>query len=798
MRWTRRFDDVGMDDTALVGGKNASLGQMRRALGPAGIRVPPGFAVTTEGYRHFIDSARLDVPIRELLGGLRRSDTDDVARRAARVRELILGAPLPPDLAKEIETGYRALSQAAREDFTDVAVRGSSIEDERSGKSFAGQQETFLNVRGTVSLQEAVRKVFASLYTPRALLAREEPAHEQANLALSVGIQKMVRADLASAGVVFTLDTESGHRGIVLVTSSYGLGEGVVHGQVSPDQFYVHKDMLAEGFRPLVWKKLGSKESRLVYDTTGHRQVKSIPVPLAERGTFSIDDEDVLALARIASVIEQHFTALRGVPTPMDIEWAKDGVTSELFVVQARPELVHSRKVTPTVRLYELTADHAPSIAQGIAVGDGVASGKARVLVDPRRMSELEPGEILVTDSTDSDWEPVLAIAGGLVTERGGRASHAALFARSLGIPAVLGASEATSKIASGQVVTLSCTEGDVGRVYPGVVPFRVEEIDPRDLDRPKTRILLNVVNPEKAFRHALLPSDGVGLAPLESIYRSWVGVHPLALLHYDELPTTLKREIDEKTRGYADRREYFVDRMAQGIGTVAAAFHPRQVLLRFSDFTSREYKELLGGARFEPDEQNPEIGFRGAIRYVDPRFRAAFLLEVAAVRRVRDVFGLQNLHVMVPFCRTPLEGERVLATLREAGLGRGDLGLEVHVMAALPSNVVLASDFAAHFDGFTLGANELTELFLGVDRESEAVNGAFDGKSPAVLWACGHLLERAHEAGRKVSVCGQAPSDLPELTEFLVERGIDAVSLDPGSLVRTTLRVLAIEKTRD
>ena len=792
MKFVRRFGDLRLKDVPIVGGKNASLGEMLAALTPLGVRVPDGFATTAEAYRELLKRAELEQTIRDILRDVRREDVDDLVRRSARIRELVVRAPLPPALEREIDAAYRDLSRAYGEEATDVAVRSSATAEDLPNASFAGQQESFLNVRGTASVCEAVRKGFASLFTPRAISYRLDMGFDHMQVALSVGVQKMVRSDLASAGVIFTLDPDTGHRGVVLVTSSFGLGESVVQGRVVPDSFYVHKATL-ERFRPLLWKKLGTKEVRLVYDATGHRQVRDEPVPQAERERLSISDDDVLELARWSVRIEEHYSKLRGEPTPMDIEWAKDGLSGQLFIVQARPETVHSRRAAPKQRLYEL-AGHAEPLVTGLAIGDAVASARARVIRNPTQISEVLPGEILVTEITDPDWEPIMKKAAGIVTERGGRTSHAAIVARELGIPAVVGALDAMTKVADGSIVTISCAQADVGVVYPGEVAFKVQEIDASKLARPRTKVMLNVGNAEQAFKLALLPSDGVGLARMEFIFAGWVGVHPLALTRYGTLSPEARREVDRATRGYADKTSYFVDRLSQGIATIAGAFHPRPVILRFSDFKTNEYAKLVGGASFEPTEENPMLGWRGASRYYHPGYKDGFLLEVAAVRRVREEMGLENLKVMIPFCRTPEEGERVLATMREGGLVRGEKGLEVYVMAEIPSNILLAERFAQVFDGFSIGSNDLTQLTLGVDRDSTTVAPLFDERNEAVKWSCAHLLEVAHRAHRKVGICGQAPSDYPDFAAFLVERGIDSVSLSADALVRTTLRILEVE----
>ncbi len=792
MRWIQRFADVTIADVPLVGGKNASLGELLRNLTPLGVKVPQGFAVTAEGYRYFLRGAGLVAPIRDALAGLAAGDVDDLARRSGRVRELILRAPFPRELEEEIEAEYRALSQLYGEEATDVAVRSSATAEDLPNASFAGQQESFLNVRGPAFVVEAVKKAFASLFTPRAVSYRHDMGFDHTEVALSVGVQKMVRADLASAGVIFTLDTESGHRGTILVSSSWGLGESVVQGRVLPDLFHVHKPTLKLGFRPLVRKKLGTKEIRLEYDD-GHRQVKNVRVPDEQRARWSLTDDEVLTLARWAALIEDHYSRARGCDTPMDIEWAKDGVSGDLFVVQARPETVHSQRKAPTVRLYTLK-EKGERLATGLAIGEGVAAGRARIIRDPRQIAELQAGEILVTEATDPDWEPIMKKASGIVTERGGRTSHAAIVARELGLPAIVGTGDATVTVAEGAEVTLSCAEGETGVVYRGRLAHEVQEIDPATLPTPRTKIMLNVGNPEQANQLSLLPSAGVGLVRMEFVFAGWVGVHPLALTRYATLAPSVQREVDRVTAGYADRTWFVVDRLAQGIGTIAAAFWPRPVILRFSDFKTNEYARLLGGAAFEPGEENPMLGWRGASRYYHPGYKEGFLLEVAAVRRVREEFGLTNLKVMIPFCRTPEEGERVLATMREGGLVRGERELEVYVMAEIPSNVLLAAEFARLFDGFSIGSNDLTQLILGVDRDSATVAPLFDERNPAVKWACAHLIEAAHAAGRKVGICGQAPSDYPDFAAFLVERGIDSVSLTADAFVRTTRCVLEVE----
>src|SRR5438105_6856918 len=796
MRFVRWFSEIGLSDVGLVGGKNASLGEMIRELQPLGVRVPDGFAVTAEAYRHFLRAAGIEQPIRDLLAGVKRDEVQDLVGRSAKIRALITGAALPQDLRDEAAAAYRELSRRYGVEGADVAVRSSATAEDLPGASFAGQQDTWLNVQGESAVLEAIRRCFASLFTARAMGYRADMGFDRLEVALSVGVQKMVRSDLAASGVLFTLDPESGHRGIALVTASYGLGEAVVQGQVVPDQFYVHKPTLRAGHRSLVWKTIGSKEERMVYAAErGEKLVELEPVPPELRTAQCLSDDEVLQLARWSLQIEDHYARVRGMDSPMDIEWGKDGQTGELFVLQARPETVHANRKGKPLRIYRLTGQ-GEQLAQGLAVGEGIAVGRARVIRSAKQFDQFQRGEILVTGSTDPDWEPIMKMAAGIVTERGGRTSHAAIVARELGIPAVLGTASAMETVPSGETITLSCAEGEQGRIYRGALDFEVDELDPSQFPRPRTQMMLNVGNPEQAFQAAMLPNDGVGLARMEFIFASWVKVHPLALTRYAQLDEKTRAEIDAVTRGYEDKTEYFVDKLAQGIGTIAAAFHPKPVILRFSDFKSNEYATLLGGRQFEPEEENPMIGWRGASRYYHPQYKEGFLLELRAVRRVREEFGLKNLTVMVPFCRTPEEGRRVIEVLREAGVVQGRDGLEVYVMAELPSNVFLADQYADIFDGFSIGSNDLTQLILGVDRDSALVAPLFNERNAAVLQACARVIDAARRKGRKVGICGQAPSDFPDFAAFLVEQGIDSISLIPDSLLKASERVLEAERT--
>ncbi len=796
MRFVRQLRELRYHDVPIVGGKNASLGEMLSALEPAGVRVPSGFALTADAYREHLAAAGLEAPIRETLEGVDKEDVDDLVRRSELVRDMIQGASIPPLVVAELDASYRMMSEEYGEPATDVAVRSSATAEDLPQASFAGQLESFLGVRGFAALEASVRRAFASVFTPRAISYRLDMGFDHMKVALSVGVQKMVRSDLASAGVIFTLDPDSGHRGFVLLTSSWGLGESVVQGRVVPDEIFVHKATLDAGFRPLVWKKLGSKETKLAFDEAAHDETVTLPVSPKDRGRLSLGDDDALELARWAVRIERHYSELRGHPTPMDIEWAKDGLTGDLFIVQARPETVHGRTSGAKLHLYELRGS-GPVLVRGLAIGDAIAAGAAHVIRDPRDLGRFRPREVLVTESTDPDWEPVMKVAAAIVTERGGRTSHAAIVARELGLPAIVGAAGALTAIADGAPVTISCAEGEEGVVYEGQLPFHVEEVDTSTIGRPRTKMMLNVGNPERALSAAMLPSDGVGLARMEFVFAGWVGVHPLALTRYASLPPELRREVDRATRPYRDKIEFFVDRLSQGIATIAAAFHPRPVILRFSDFKTNEYAHLVGGAPFEPHEENPMIGWRGASRYYHPGYKDGFLLEVAAVRRVRETMGLTNLALMIPFCRTPEEGARVLDAMREGGLVRGERGLEVYVMAEIPSNILLADGFSELFDGFSIGSNDLTQLTLGVDRDSTTVAPLFDERSDAVKRSLEHLLNVAHARRRKVGICGQAPTDYPDFAAFLVERGIDSISVSADALLRTMIRVLEVERER-
>jgi len=785
------FKDVGIADIPEVGGKNASLGELLRELAPKGVRVPDGFAITAEAYRRFLRAGGLEKVIADHLAGLDLSDTEELQRRGRAIREAIRQARLPADLEEAVAAAYARLGAGDG----GVAVRSSATAEDLPDASFAGQQETFLNVAGRADLLDCVRRCFASLFTDRAISYRAERGLGHESVALSIGVQRMVRSDLACSGVAFTLDTESGFRDVVLISAAYGLGENVVQGTVNTDEYCVFKPTLKTGFRPILRKTLGGKELRLVYEAGGTKRVRNAPVPPEERARFALNDEEILTLARWAVLIEDHYGAKAGHPSPMDIEWAKDGPTGELFIVQARPETVQSRKDVDVVETYRLK-ERGRALASGRSVGERIGAGRVRVVRDLRHLADFQDGEILVADKTDPDWEPIMRKAAAIVTNRGGRTCHAAIVSRELGLPAVVGTETATEALEDGRLVTVCCAEGETGRVYDGGLAFDVERVSLKGLGRPRTKIMMNVADPETAFALSFLPNAGVGLARMEFIVSDWVKVHPMALVHFDRVEDREARAaIERLTAGRADKPSYFVDKLAEGAAVLAAAFYPKDVILRLSDFKTNEYAHLIGGAAFEPHEENPMIGFRGASRYYHPRYREGFALECRAVRKVREEMGLKNLKLMIPFCRTVAEGEAVLAEMAKHGLRRGESGLEVYVMCEIPSNVILAEQFAEIFDGFSIGSNDLTQLILGVDRDSEIVAPIFDERNEAVKRMIAQVIRVARAKGRKIGICGQAPSDYPDFARFLVEQGIDSLSLNPDVVLKTTLAVLELEK---
>ena len=790
VRW---FSEIGIADIPDVGGKNASLGEMYCELGSRGVRVPNGFATTAAAYWEFLREAKLDRAIDDILAGLDTRNLEDLRTRGQKVRQAILAATLPVALERAIIDAYDRLG-AQLSGPLDVAVRSSATAEDLPDASFAGQQETYLNVQGHRELIESCKRCFASLFTDRAISYRADKGFGHTKVALSIGIQRMVRSDLATAGVLFTIDTESGFRDVVLINASYGLGENVVQGSVNPDEYCVFKPTLAKS-RPILQKTLGNKEFKLVYDVGGGKMVKNVPVATEDRNRFALTDDEILTLARWGCEIENHYTKQKGHDSPMDIEWAKDGLTGELFIVQARPETVVSRRPRDHVETYRLTETGTP-LVKGRSVGDKIASGPVRVIRNAQFLQQFNAGEVLVTDRTDPDWEPIMKRAAAIVTNRGGRTCHAAIVSRELGLPAVVGTEQGTEVLRDGQIVTVSCAEGETGVVYDGKLGFEVRHTELQALARPKTKVMMNVGNPEDAFALSLIPNDGVGLAREEFIISNYIKIHPLALVDYAQLgDAAVKAEIDRLTAGYPDKPGFFVDKLAQGVGMIAAAFYPKDVIVRMSDFKSNEYANLVGGRSYEPVEENPMLGFRGASRYYDPRYRAGFALECRAMKKVRDEMGLTNVKLMIPFCRTIEEGRAVTAEMAKHGLERGTNGLELYVMCEIPSNVILAKEFAKIFDGFSIGSNDQTQLTLGVDRDSAIVAHIFDERNDAVKMLISSVIAASKAAGCKVGICGQAPSDYPEFARFLVEAGIDSISLNPDAVMKTTMTILDAEK---
>jgi pyruvate,water dikinase len=791
IRW---FSELGIADVPLVGGKNASLGEMYRELSAQGVRVPNGFAVTAPAYRATLEAAHALPRLREALEGLNPADVDDLARRAAAAREIVYSAPLPGELAGQIVQAWRRLGEQYA-DLT-VAVRSSATAEDLPTASFAGQHETYLNIAGEVALLDSVRRCYASLFKDRAIVYRIENGFDHFKVFLSVGIMKMVRSDLACAGVTFSLDTETGFRDVVFITGAYGLGENVVQGTVDPDEFYVFKPTLRSGHRSVLRRSLGSKEVRMVYaQGDGRDTTRNEPAAPAERERFCLLDDEVLQLADAALRIEEHYSARAGHPVPMDVEWAKDGIDGQLYMVQARPETVASRKATTTLDEYRLEGK-GKMLASGRAVGSKVATGRAHVITDIAQLNQFQPGEILVADTTMPDWGTVMKTAAAVVTNRGGRTCHAAIVAREIGVPAIVGCGNATAAIRSGDAVTVSCAEGDVGRVYAGAIPFRTMRTDLSTLQMPRTHLMVNIGNPETAFQTCFLPNDGVGLARMEFIVADHIRIHPMALVHPEQVKDPeVRAEIERLTRAYPTPADYFVRELSEGVGTIAAAFFPKPVIVRMSDFKTNEYASLVGGSFFEPAEQNPMLGFRGAARYAHPAYAEGFALECRAMKRVRAEMGLDNVRLMIPFCRRLPEAEQVLRTMAGHGLERGKDGLEIFVMCEIPNNVIQIDAFARLFDGFSIGSNDLTQLVLGVDRDSEIVAFDFDERDPGVLEMIRLTIEGGKRNGRHVGICGQAPSDYPEVARYLVEQGIDSISLNPDSIVGTVRHLAEVER---
>ncbi|HEY4524174.1 MAG TPA: phosphoenolpyruvate synthase [Candidatus Paceibacterota bacterium] len=791
------FDQVSNDDVALVGGKNASLGEMYRLLQPQGVRIPNGFIVTARGYQDFISAAGLGEFINRELTGLDVNDIKTLQSTGHRIRSAFLKYQFPPTLEQAIREAYRNLSNAYQVPAVDTAVRSSATAEDLPGASFAGEHETFLNVVGEERVLDAIRAAFASLFNDRAISYRVDKGFAHDKISLSVGVQKMVRSDVGTSGVMFTLDPETGFRDVVTINSSWGLGEMVVQGKVTPDEFLVHKPTLRRGFRSIIRKNLGEKAIKMIYHgDTPRAPVKEIATSPAERAVFSLTDDEVLELARWGLLIEDHYSVRAGHPMPMDIEWAKDGVRNELYIVQARPETVQAEKTGYLREEYKLI-DSGPVITEGISVGAKIATGAARVILSTDKLAEFKAGEILVTEITDPDWEPIMKEAAAIITEKGGRTSHAAIVSRELGIAAIVGAAGALKKIKTGEVITVDTSSGDVGKIYAGALKFDKKTYDLAELPKIQLKLALNVGTPDGAFMYASLPHHGVGLAREEFIIASHIKVHPLALLNFDTLSSPLKKKIEAIISGYPSPREFYIRKLAEGIAQITAAFAPHQVIVRFSDFKTNEYRALLGGEFYEPEEENPMLGWRGAARYAHPNFRPAFELECRAVAIVRDEFGLKNLKVMVPFCRTPDEGRQVIETMRNFGLtqGGGPDDLKVYVMCEIPANVLRADEFLDIFDGFSIGSNDLTQLTLGLDRDSSIVAGIANENDPAVKTLVAQAIAACKRRGKYIGICGQAPSDYPEFLRFLVREGIDSISLNPDSIVPMTLLVAAEEK---
>ncbi|HAM25542.1 MAG TPA: phosphoenolpyruvate synthase [Microbacteriaceae bacterium] len=787
-RYVVWFDEVGMTDIPQVGGKNASLGEMVRTLGSQGVRVPDGFATTARAYRAFIEANGLEPAIRALL--VRYHAGDATLRSTGKaLRELFLAAEFPDDIAETIRTFYGLLATRAGLGPVSVAVRSSATAEDLPDASFAGQQETFLNVTGERELVDACRRCYASLFTDRAISYREVKGFDHLEVALSIGIQRMVRSDLGGSGVMFSIDTETGFPGAAVISATWGLGETVVQGTVNPDKYLVFKPLLEQaGYSPVIEKTLGPKARKMVYSEGGSARTRMVDTTPRERDSFVLQDEEIVQLGRWAALVEAHYGH------PMDMEWAKDGLTGELFLVQARPETVQSRKSGTRFTIHRLT-ETGTVLVSGAAIGDSIATAPACVIRSPADIEKFQDGAILVTEMTDPDWVPIMMRAAGIITDHGGPTSHAAIVSRELGVPAVVGTGDATDVLKDGQTITLSCAEGDQGHVYEGALAFESEEIDLGALPKTRTAVMVNIASPAAAFQWWRLPADGVGLARMEFIINNLIAVHPMALVHPERVTSENDRSrIRELTRGYADATDYFVESLALGIAKLTAPYYPHPVIVRLSDFKTNEYAHLIGGDVFEHAEENPMLGFRGASRYYDLRYREGFALECRALKRVREHIGFTNVIVMVPFCRTPAEADRVLEVMAGNGLVRGEHGLQVYMMCEIPSNVILGEVFAAKFDGFSIGSNDLTQLVLGVDRDSEELAGLFDERDEAVTRMISEAIHKAHAAGIKIGICGQAPSNYPEFAAFLVDEGIDSISLNPDSFLKTVGRIAEAE----
>ena len=789
-----RFDEIGIEDVPYVGGKNASLGEMYTNLVPKGVNIPNWFAITAYAYRYLLKETGADKKIKEILSDLDTSDMDNLAQRGSRVRSLIKSLEFPEDLTKAIIEAYKKMEKIYGKNV-DVAVRSSATAEDLPDASFAGQQDTYLNIFGYESIIDACKRCFASLFTNRAISYRQDKHFDHFSIALSITVQKMVRSDLACSGVMFSIDTESGFKDAVLLTGAYGLGENVVQGAVNPDEWYIFKPSLRKGKKAILSKKVGEKAIKMIYSNSGVAPTKNISVPEADRKKMTLTDDEVINLAKQVLIIEDHYSQKKWKFCPMDTEWAKDGKTGELFIVQARPETVHSNTDMSVLKTYELEKK-GEVLIQGRSVWEKIGSGKANVIKDVADINKFKKGEVLVTDMTDPDWEPIMKIASAIVTNRWGRTCHAAIISRELGIPCVVGTNNGTEVIPQGKDITVDCSGGSAGIVYKGKLPFKINEINIAKLPETKTHITMNVGSPDQAFEESFIPNDGVGLAREEFIINSYIKVHPLALLHFNELKdANVKKQIADLTVGYKDKADYFIDKLAEWVATIAAAFYPKRVILRLSDFKSNEYANLIGGAQFEPKEDNPMIGWRWASRYYSEKYKEAFGLECKAVLKVREEMGLDNLDVMIPFPRTVDEAKKVIKTMASFGLKQWKHGLKVMWMCEIPSNVILAEEFLEVFDGFSIGSNDLTQLILWVDRDSELVSDIYDENNEAIKKMIKKVIEVATAKWKYIGICGQAPSDYPEFAKFLVECGIESMSLNPDTMIKTRLAVAEIEK---
>ncbi len=789
------FDEIGINDVALVGGKNASLGEMYTNLSKHKIKIPYGFAITAKAYKYLIEKSGVVKEINRILRSINVKNVEELSAKGKEIRELIRHCKIPDDLENEIREAYRALCRFYRQKNADVAVRSSATAEDLPEASFAAQQETYLNISGEESLLEACKKCFASLFTNRAISYRVDKGFDHSKVYLSIGVQKMIRSDKACSGVMFTLDTETGFKDVVFITASYGLGENIVKGAVNPDEFHVFKPALMQGYKPIISKNLGDKAVKMIYSDEGEKSTtKNVNVSFEERRKFCLTDEEVLKLSKWGCIVEEYYSAMKRKWTPMDVEWAKDGESNELFIVQARPETVQSQKKAHVIEEYALRKKGVV-LAVGKSVGSRIGQGKANIIKDVKDIRKFRKGEVLITDMTDPDWEPIMKIASAIVTNKGGRACHSAIISRELGLPCVVGTHNATSAVTHGQNVTVSCAEGEEGKVYDGLLPFRINRIDIRNIPKTRTKIMMNVGNPEEAFELSFIPNKGIGLAREEFIISSYIRVHPKALIDYPKLPEKVKREIALVTEGYKDKAQFFVDKLAEGIGTIAAAFYPNDVIVRTSDFKSNEYANLIGGNLYEPKEENPMLGWRGASRYYSEEYNDAFALECQAFKKVREEMGLKNVIVMIPFCRTPEEGKKVLGVMAKNGLKKGRGGLKIYAMCEIPSNVLQAEEFLEIFDGFSIGTNDLTQTTLGVDRDSELVSAVYDERNEAVKKLVKEVIKICNKKGKYIGICGDAPSTFMDFTEFLVKSGIKSMSLSHDAVIKTILAVAKMEK---